>query len=403
MKKLLGISIALALFIAPMSAVAAVKAGDVCKKAGVTATASGKKFTCIKSGKKLVWNKGVAVAKPKPVESAVPEARPTPTPTPTPSPTPTPTEPTESDLRQRDIQKAFDEIANIAKKASPANTNLEIIASGEIRPESIKVIQDRYNFVAGFFADLVSPDLPVTVVIGANAEINWIASKMEELSGNSFAKFLNAFESPSKGFPCGPYYTAGVSGKTKGGRLLNHYALYGKSCLTQLPSDENFQTTIEHEWVHNVQGKIADPSMIGEGGQTLLPCWFKEGQASFYGNAIGYRSNYDGYLKVRRWNLNNLENRLQVINQNLAGTLKDLDEKFSPFSCGNSGGYSIGALAVEKMVLMKGHTGVVDFMKSVKSEQSWRKAFVKVYGVEADVWIDKIAIEMRLDYRDIGL
>jgi hypothetical protein len=394
-KKFLGVFIALALFIAPMNAVAAVKAGDSCKKVGATATASGKKFTCIKSGKKLIWNKGVAVAKPKPVETVVPEA--------TPTPSPTPTELTESDLRQRDIQKAFDEIANIAKKASPAITNLEIIASAEIRPESIKVIQDRYNFVAGFFADLVNPDIPVTVVIGANAEINWIASKLEELSGNSFAKFLNAFEWESKGFPCGPYYTAGVSGKTKSGRLLNHYGLFGKSCKAQLPRDENFQTTIEHEWVHNVQGKLADPSMIGEGGQTLLPCWFKEGQASFYGNAIGYRSNYAGYLKVRRWNLNNLENRMQVINQNLAGTLKELDEKFNPFSCGNSGGYSIGALAVEKMVLMKGHTGVVDFMKSVKSELSWRKAFVKVYGVEADVWIDKIALEMRLDYRDIGL
>ena len=397
MKRAIIAIAALVLFLVPMNAIAAVKAGDGCKKVGSTATSQGKKFTCVKSGKKLVWNKGVAISapKPKPAEPALPEA--------TPTPSPTPTELTESDLRQRDIQKAFDEVANIAKKASPATTNLEIIASGEIRPESIKVIQDRYNFVAGFFADLVTPDLPVTVVIGANAEINWIASKMEELSGNSFTKFLNAFESTSKGFPCGPYYSAGVSGKTKNGRFLNHYALYGKSCPTQLPNDENFQTTIEHEWVHNVQGKIADPSMIGEGGQTLLPCWFKEGQASFYGNAIGYRSNYGGYLKVRRWNLNNLENRLQVINQNLAGTLKELDEKFSPFSCGNSGGYSIGALAVEKMVLMKGHTGVVDFMKSVKSEQSWRKAFVKVYGVEADVWIDKIAIEMRLDYRDIGL
>jgi len=378
-----------------MSAVAAVKAGDLCKKAGSTATASGKKFTCIKSGKKFIWNKGVAVAKPKPVETVVPEA--------TPTPSPTPTELTESDLRQRDIQKAFDEIANIAKKASPAITNLEIIASAEIRPESIKVIQDRYNFVAGFFADLVNPDIPVTVVIGTNAEINWIASKLEELSGNSFAKFLNAFESPSKGFPCGPYYTAGVSGKTKSGRLLNHYGLFGKSCPAQLPSDENFQSTIEHEWVHNVQGKLADPSMIGEGGQTLLPCWFKEGQASFYGNAIGYRNNYRGYLAVRRSTISNFENRLQVINQNLAGTLKDLDEKFNAFSCGNTGGYALGALAVEKMLLMKGHTGVIDFMKSVKSEQSWRKAFVKVYGVEADVWFDKIALEMRLDYRDIGL
>ena len=39
------------------------KAGAKCTKAGATATASGKKFTCIKSGTKLVWNNGVAIKK----------------------------------------------------------------------------------------------------------------------------------------------------------------------------------------------------------------------------------------------------------------------------------------------------------------------------------------------------
>ena len=66
MKKWLGSFIALALFLVPINAIAAVKAGDSCKKVGVTATANGKKFTCVKSGKKLVWNKGVAVVKPTP-------------------------------------------------------------------------------------------------------------------------------------------------------------------------------------------------------------------------------------------------------------------------------------------------------------------------------------------------
>ena len=37
---------------------AAVKAGASCSKAGITSVASGKKFTCIKSGKKFVWDKG---------------------------------------------------------------------------------------------------------------------------------------------------------------------------------------------------------------------------------------------------------------------------------------------------------------------------------------------------------
>jgi len=65
---------------------AAVKTGDTCKKVGTTATANGKKYTCIKNGKKLVWNKGVAVAKPVPAVTP----KPTPTPTSTPSQTSTP-------------------------------------------------------------------------------------------------------------------------------------------------------------------------------------------------------------------------------------------------------------------------------------------------------------------------
>lgn len=46
------------------TAFAAVKAGSACTKLGATSTVSGKKFTCIKSGKKLVWNKGVLINKP---------------------------------------------------------------------------------------------------------------------------------------------------------------------------------------------------------------------------------------------------------------------------------------------------------------------------------------------------
>ena len=48
---------------------AAVKAGAACSKLNSTASASGKKFTCIKSGKKLLWNKGVIL----PAKTTTPE------------------------------------------------------------------------------------------------------------------------------------------------------------------------------------------------------------------------------------------------------------------------------------------------------------------------------------------
>ncbi|MEI7697595.1 MAG: hypothetical protein WCJ16_05595, partial [Actinomycetes bacterium] len=49
-----------------MSVAAVPKTGALCTKAGATSNASGKKFTCIKSGKKLVWDKGVVVKVPTP-------------------------------------------------------------------------------------------------------------------------------------------------------------------------------------------------------------------------------------------------------------------------------------------------------------------------------------------------
>jgi hypothetical protein len=52
---------------------AAVKAGGACKKAGITTVASGKTYTCIKSGKKFIWNKGVAIMTVSPIATPIPQ------------------------------------------------------------------------------------------------------------------------------------------------------------------------------------------------------------------------------------------------------------------------------------------------------------------------------------------
>ena len=75
-------------------------AGTNCSKSGTVQIYKGKKFTCIKSGKKLVWNKGTLIPTPvispisipvtptptaSPTSSAQPSSTPSPTPTPSPS------------------------------------------------------------------------------------------------------------------------------------------------------------------------------------------------------------------------------------------------------------------------------------------------------------------------------
>lgn len=64
------LSVVLSLSLGAAPSFASVKAGAKCTKAGATATVAGKKFTCIKSGKRLVWNKGVVIkAASKPVQA----------------------------------------------------------------------------------------------------------------------------------------------------------------------------------------------------------------------------------------------------------------------------------------------------------------------------------------------
>jgi M6 family metalloprotease-like protein len=63
----------------PDIAGAALKAGGPCTKAGQSSIAGGKKYTCVASGKKFTWDKGVA--------AVTPVAKPTTAPTPTAAPT----------------------------------------------------------------------------------------------------------------------------------------------------------------------------------------------------------------------------------------------------------------------------------------------------------------------------
>ena len=89
-----GLLFALALALVPIAATSAQKItpGSICKVLKQKVTSQNKVYTCIKSGKKFIWNKGVIVVKPTPTPTPTAIGDPpgaiggTPTPTPTPTP-----------------------------------------------------------------------------------------------------------------------------------------------------------------------------------------------------------------------------------------------------------------------------------------------------------------------------
>lgn len=72
MKKVFLVTALVGSLLLPDSAFGAVKSGTTCKSLNTSKISGGIKYTCIKSKGKLVWNKGVAVAKP--TVSATPTA-----------------------------------------------------------------------------------------------------------------------------------------------------------------------------------------------------------------------------------------------------------------------------------------------------------------------------------------
>jgi len=90
MKRALGVLVLIALLAVPFKASAVVKPGGACTKIGATSTISEKKYTCIKNGRKLIWNKGIAIPKLIPGTTPSPSPSPTETPGSVQSPAPTP-------------------------------------------------------------------------------------------------------------------------------------------------------------------------------------------------------------------------------------------------------------------------------------------------------------------------
>ena len=87
MRRVIALVTTLSFLFLPAPAIAAApKAGAPCSKANQTQTSNGSKFTCVKSGKKLIWKKVANT----PSTTMTPTATPAPTASPMPMPSATP-------------------------------------------------------------------------------------------------------------------------------------------------------------------------------------------------------------------------------------------------------------------------------------------------------------------------
>ena len=387
-KKFIAISISTALMIAGNFSVAsaAVKAGQSCNKAGATSTSKGIKYTCIKSGKKLVWNKGVKivrVAKPTPTltPTPTPEATPTPTPTPptvspTPTPTPTPVAPV--------VTVQGTALSEIRKSLTP--TSGPEFFKYHYSPRADKVfiefLEKDLRRSIDYWRSYLKPAGLFNVFFGTQDDLDWIIDAWKPYGHNpGFANDLRGRIARE-----GNQLNAGAVPSENGS---SHLSMLRHTSLNIRFGDYSF---ITHESIHVVQQNLSGSNT------SKFPCWLREGSANLYGAFLAQEFHGADYQSMKRdqmysymWGTSGVD----VKGFTPAEWLKHLKNLEGNFSGGCDYvyrfAYGPGLLLSELLVAEYGTASMVNFWSSFNNK-NLRESFTAVYKTDLDKWYEEKAI-----------
>jgi len=334
---------------------AAVKAGGTCSKVGITSVAASKTYTCVKSGKKLVWNKGVAVAASNP----------------TPAATPTTAanyatlwekyswvKPTSSSSV---VTAATDKFSAYVAVTRTNSTVIKIAAQDGADQTLVSWVKDGSNLVAKAF-DYPKFSKPFLAVIGIDRA--WVEKTYIE-NGYSVDEAKNdrgrAFAEGAPGFGGSTTNTYNSGVITRG-----NYLVIDKLGMMQLPGHETFHAVQER-----ISGGVPSPDGLG-----IAPQWFWEGPATFIGLQTASYLGLASYITegrdfaVMRSNGTPTKSSLlsEVIKNN--DTPKDADP------------YGIGAIATEFLVANVGIEKFMEVYKNLGKKKKFADSFKTATGVE---------------------
>ena len=352
---------------------AAVKSGALCKKINQTSTVQGVKFTCIKSGKKLIWNKGVKL----------------PAQTPTPTPTPTPTK--ALTLDNLDYEQVYvtsrAEVARYVANGVSSQSAIDFQVGVNVDSWRVDIAKNEVNSAVKLWSSFFKPSA-ITIIWYSSKDIPWAKIKYQEAGGNP------AWAAGFSG--CTPQYCGNASASLMGG---------GKFLFEQGLefTDQGLwnRATAAHEYTHLAQYGLSAPTNL-----SAMPWWSVEGGAQFYGEAIGY-SPFDS-SKVARSGMHTQytsDSKAYIDTLFPGQTLKSILLRNDPevtkklmksveVSTNSQGAlglsYLLGSYATEVLVALYGHEKMANFYKSFATSTNYQTNFNTVFGVSVDTFYSKL-------------
>lgn len=411
MKKILLIIIATSILIAPLNAMAAVKAGDSCKKVGSTAASGGKKYTCIKNGKKLVWNKGVNVAasKPSPVATPTPTSTPTSSPTPPPSASPTPTV---SKFVPPYIPKTFEELeGNISGVIYGAWFNtVEQMKSGKSQLGNVQIFSAPgteeghpsalipFGLTAQLFSKFPQPKNVYVIEMGYGDD-KWAQEIFSKYADITYGNVKTAMTEICPTPECG----GGQAHRTRNWDGIVTIGIAPKKQSTEISTRIGTGMVYAHEYLHTIQFVVAKERWW------FPPNWLQEGTAEWASMVIAYNDDYQAYTKFREYALREQYRNASTFD---AAWIEKFLNPYTVIPDTQEAGagyynkiyprwypYAFGVMAYEMLTVIKGPDAMLNMYTSIGKGSSFPEAFKTEFGIswaEAVPYISRaIAAELK--------
>ena len=347
------------------------KAGQKCSKLGATQSYSGKKFTCIKSGAKLIWNKGAVIPKaasPKPSKSA--------------------------SVKFATAAEAEQNLGCYFEGEEALSLNGSLICRKErwllVEKESDSVQSRAYRFVLDRWNKQPEGNLTIDFYIDQTSGpwVNQIESGLR--AGARFwgtstpgSKAIPAFISSDPTFIEEALAKAGIK-QTMDDRDRNRNARGGQAGFHGGPNaywDFLFKTPDTrtnvgyfqvgpHEYTHYAQSQLVPGGNWNDAGP-----WFNEGLASFIGSALG------PMIKMPHNQMNDWRGNLSPsMSTPLAFFNESNESVYRSSEWGNV--YPLGALATQAIVALVGVDAVISFYKDLGSSNK-ESAYKKNFNLES--------------------
>lgn len=280
-KGVLGLLLLFTFSYLPSFAATTPKPGSSCAKQGITKAYKGKKYTCIKSGRKLVWNKGVLVKK------AAPQAIPKPTLTskPTPTPTATPTATLDNIFENDPVtQKIEAVISNLQVSATKNKTSVAIHVEDGKNGNYPEQARQSVEYSLKFFASLLTPLTQNKLDLILWRTENWFATQIPLYA--PLCKGTPVQTIPHNGSLCASQEIAAIGTNLATVVSENINSPRDIDISNLVMRNQNFFAAQSHETFHNWQASLRGWEL------TDTPTWLNEGMAVLMSNmALAKHSN----------------------------------------------------------------------------------------------------------------